>query len=236
VYRTAEVFSMSSPTVDRQRVLEKAALATPAEKAASLLLGLPEHPLNKLARELAHYLWTEDRSNPKPPAATLATEFVRHWLSDEPWNRHDLRGSRATVDEAVANALKLVAERDAAQPDWFTRRTEHLLNAPPRPPQIESVPSVKVPEPEATTPEPEPMKMDPIARVAADLAARAELLIKTDSWLGSLSLHSPEIHTRIIAALSSELLQRGFVSGDFAAKLYNDLRPRAVSAYPERRF
>jgi hypothetical protein len=56
---------------------------------------------------------------------------VRHWPSDAQYNRTDIRGSRSTVDEAVADALKLVAERDAADPSWFVKRTERLLDAPP---------------------------------------------------------------------------------------------------------
>jgi hypothetical protein len=61
----------------------------------------------------------------------MSAQRVKHWMSDAPWNRHDVRGSRTTVDSAVAKAPKLVADLDAADPDWFVRRTEKLLNAPP---------------------------------------------------------------------------------------------------------
>jgi hypothetical protein len=44
------------------------------------------------------------------------------------------------------------------------------------------------------------------------------------------------MRTRIIAALSDELLKAGNVSGDAAARIYNTLRPRAVSRFPERKF
>ena len=69
-----------------------------------------------------------------------------------------------------------------------------------------------------------------------DLAARAALIMATDGWLTKLSMHSPEMRERIIASLSDELLRVGCVSGDFCARTYNALRPRAVSQYPERRF
>lgn len=69
-----------------------------------------------------------------------------------------------------------------------------------------------------------------------DLAARAALVLKTDGWLTRLAEHSFDMHTRIIAGLSDELLRSRFVSGDFCTRLYNTLRPKAVSAYPERKF
>jgi len=117
------VFNLD-PAVGRQRAIKRAKTATPAEKAVAILADVPNHPLNRLAAEVAHWLWSEDKSNPKPPAATLAAQYVRHWLSDEPWNRHDVRGSRLTVDAAVANAFRLVAEQEAMEPGWFVRRAE----------------------------------------------------------------------------------------------------------------
>jgi len=83
--------------------------------------------------------------------------------------------------------------------------------------------------------EPEP-PMTPIQAAGMDLAARAALIMATDGWLTKLSMHSPEIRTRIIAALRDELLKVGCVTGDFCAKLYNNSRPRALSQYPERKF
>jgi hypothetical protein len=76
----------------------------------------------------------------------------------------------------------------------------------------------------------------PIQAAGIDLASRAALILGTDGWLTKLSQHSDEMRTRILAALGDELLRAGAVSGDFAAKLYNASRPRAVSAYPERKF
>ena len=73
------------------------------------------------------------------------------------------------------------------------------------------------------------------ARGNADLAARAALVLRTDGWLSRLAQHSDDMRARIIAALSDEILRVGHVSGDFAAKLYNDFRPRAVSGFPERK-
>jgi hypothetical protein len=84
------------------------------------------------------------------------------------------------------------------------------------------------PAPVSTEPEP---KLDPIVRASMDLAARALLVLRTDSWLSRLAEHSPDVRTKILAALSDELLRTGFVSGDFCARLYNDSRP-----FPPRQF
>jgi hypothetical protein len=73
---------------NRERVIRKATNATSQEKAEVILAELPAHPLNKLARELAEYLWSEDRSNPKPSIGTLTAQYARHWLSRAPYNLH----------------------------------------------------------------------------------------------------------------------------------------------------
>jgi len=73
-------------------------------------------------------------------------------------------------------------------------------------------------------------------RASMDLAARADLVIRTDSWLSRLAEHSPDMRTKILASLSQELLRAGFVNGDFCARLYNDSRPRALSQFPPRQF
>ena len=223
----------------RESAIRKAASATPQEKAVVILSDLPEHPLCKLAAELAQYLWLEDRSSPKPPVERLAANYVRHWLSDEPWNRHDIRGSRATVDAAVASALKLVADLDAADPDWFARRAEQLLDAPPTvaKPVVPSQ-AIQAKDPVETTSIPantEP-ELNPVVRASAELAARAALVLRTDSWLSRLAEHSPEMRTRILGSLSGELLRAGFVNGDFATRLYNENRPRSLSQFPPRQF
>jgi hypothetical protein len=222
---------------DRAKAIRKAANATPAEKAEVILSELPNHPLNKLAAEVVQWLLNEDRSNPKPPATTLAANYVRHWLSDEPWNRWDARGSRVTVDAAVGDALRLVAERDVAEPNWFVRRAEKILDAPPaiaKP--IVSSQATHPQKPVETLPvsdQPEPV-LNPVG--SADMAARSALVLQTDSWLSRLAEHSPDMHTRILASLSDELLRVGFVSGDFCARLYNDSRPRALSQFRPRQF
>jgi hypothetical protein len=105
------------------------------------------------------------------------------------------------------------------------------------------------PGPAATRPEPAPSVTSQSAPVHKDspepearlgpiekAAARAALVLQTDSWLSRLAEHTPEMRARIVAGLSDELLKVGCVSGDFAAKLYNDLRPRAVGKYPPRNF
>jgi hypothetical protein len=66
------------------RAIQEAASATPAEKAEAILSELPEHPLNKLARELEQYLWNEDMSLPKPDFERQVQMRVRHWLSAMP--------------------------------------------------------------------------------------------------------------------------------------------------------
>jgi hypothetical protein len=230
--------SLTWPPADRQRTVERATKATPAEKAEAILSELPSHRLNKLAAELEQWLLNEDRSSPKPPVERMAASRVKHWLSDAPYNRHNLRGNRITVDEAVADALKLVAERDAAEPDWFVRRAERLLDAPPTVAKPEPQPIAEGPS--RTTPVPakqtEPSASNPITRAGADLAASAALLLTTDGWLSRLAEHSPDMRTKILAALSDELLRTGFVSGDFCARLYNESRPRALSQFPPRQF
>jgi hypothetical protein len=232
---------MSDPAGHRERAIQKAANATPQEKAEVILSELPEHPLNKLARELEQYIWNEDRSNPRPSLDLLSKHRVQHWLSDAPYNRHDLRGNRTTVDAAVSNALKLVADLDSADPSWFVSRAEKLLDvpyAPTKPTVVHESPSA---ERVKTSPVPSSVQLDeptlnPIERANIDLAARAALVLQTDSWLSRLAQHSTEMHTRIIAALSDEIIKVGYVSGDVAAKFYNDYRPRALSAFRPRLF
>jgi hypothetical protein len=241
--KTAVVFAppfVPDAVSSRERAIRKATNATLQEKAEVILAELPAHALNKLARELAEYLWSEDRSNPKPSIGTLTAQYARHWLSRAPYNLHDIRGSKETVANAVADVYRLVAERDAAELGWFVRRAERLFDAPPTPPVIPSQP-IQTEDPVQLNhapmnvqPEPEAVQ-DPIARAAANLNARAALVLKTDGWLLRLSQHSSEMHTKIIAALSEELYQTGSVSADFAAKLFNSLRPRALSEFPERR-
>jgi hypothetical protein len=126
-------------------------------------------------------------------------------------------------------------------------RTKESETPAPSMPRIvpPSGPPAKVPAPVQekptfalrSTPEvpvrPEP---SPIQAAGIDLAARAALVLQTDSWLTRLAEHSPDMRVRLVQSLSDELLRAGCVSGDFCARTYNALRPRAVSQYPERRF
>src|SRR5438132_7734394 len=109
---------------DRVKALRKAESATPQQKAEAIIAELPDHPLQKLARESAHYVWEADLSRPKPDLEQMIRWRVRHWLSDAPYNRVDVRSSRVSVDSAVADIYRLVAERDTAEPGWFVRLTE----------------------------------------------------------------------------------------------------------------
>jgi hypothetical protein len=84
-------------------------------------------------------------------------------------------------------------------------------------------------------PETEPA-LDPIVQASANLAARAALVMKSDSGLSRLAEHSPETRTRIEACLIDELLRNGSASGEFLARTYNALRPKGLFAFPERTF
>jgi hypothetical protein len=111
---------------DKARFIEKARNASPAEKALVLLKELPSHPLVKLATESAAYCVAEDKSNPKPSLEVETGYRLKHWLSGNRrnYNGADIRGSFVTVEAAVKDALRLVAEKDAEQPGWFVRLTE----------------------------------------------------------------------------------------------------------------
>jgi len=135
-----------------------------------------------------------------------------------------------------------VDRRDSEDTEWFRR----VLETPPQSKPVEVKPERPTVVPAeakravpvekrgaAVSPEREP-EPDPIVLASAELSARALLVLRTDSWLSRLAEHSPDMHTKIIASLSEELLRVGFVSGDFAARLYNDSRPRALSQFPPR--
>jgi hypothetical protein len=137
-----------------------------------------------------------------------------------------------------------VDRRDLEDAEWFRRvletprQTKSVEVKPERPPVVSAEVKRAVPVEKrsaAVSTESEPT-LNPIERASADLAARAALVLRTDSWLSRLAEHSPDMRTRILAGLSEELLRAGFVNGDFAAKLYNDIRPRALSAFPPRQF
>jgi hypothetical protein len=225
---------------DQARFIRKAENTTPQQRAEVLVAELPDHPLQKLARERAEWLWREDLSNPKPDTDRMVHWTVSGWLARQPYNRHDVRGNTETVANAVNDVYRLLAERDTADPGWFVRRAEKLFDSPVLPP----VKTERAPEPEPLKPavstdirpvseESEPAR-SPISQAGVGLPARAAPILATDGWLTNLAEHSPEMRARIVAGLSDELLRTGVVRGDFAAKLYNELRPRAVGKYPPR--
>lgn len=114
----------------RENALRKAKSAPDSERAAAILTEYPEHPLNKLGVELARYLWQEDKSSRKPDVEQMALWKVQGWLEKRPYNGHDIRGNVETVAAAVADVFRLLAEKDAAEPDWFVKRAEKLFDAP----------------------------------------------------------------------------------------------------------
>jgi len=221
----------------RENALRKAKSAPDSERAAVLLTEFPDHTLNKLAEEMAAWLWQEDRSRPKPDAKQIAQWTVKSWLERRPWNSHDLRGNVETVANAVADVFRLLAEKDAAEPGWFVRRAKEAFDATqlaePKPKPIVSPAPASRPAPH--TREPEPVH-SPVVHPIMSPAERAQLVIQTDSWLSNLSTHSPDMHSRIVAALSDELMRCGVAGSDFCTRLYENLRPRAFSKYPPRSF
>jgi len=217
---------------DRARAIRNAENATPLEKAQTLICELPDHPLNKLARELAAYLWREDQSNPKPNIEQMVRWTVKGWLARQPYNRSDVRGDVQTVSDAVDDLYRLLSERDIAEPGWFVRRAEKLLNS-------QAVLPVKKTEPVA-----EPalqtysasLQKEEVQPLNENLAARVSLVLAADSSLSRLAAHSPEYDSGIRAALRDRLLSRSNCDGSFLAGLYNAMRPRNLSAFPPRTF
>lgn len=149
------------------------------------------------------------------------------------WNRSFPHPT--TEQKWSADIFAEVDRRDLEDAEWFRR----VLETPSQP--VEAKPEPKKPtvvsaetkqadlvekRGAAVSTEPE-SKLDPIVRASMDLAARALLVLQTDSWLSRLAEHSAEMRTKILGAVSAELLRTGFVGGDFCARLYNDSRPRA---------
>jgi hypothetical protein len=52
--------------------------------------------------------------------------WVPHWLSPnrKRFNGHDLRGSKASVEAAVQDALRMVDEKDLAEPGRYVKVAE----------------------------------------------------------------------------------------------------------------
>jgi len=154
---------------------------------------------------------------------------VRHWLSDAPYNRHDFHGNRSTVDEAVAGALKLVAEKEAADPHWFVKRAEAAYDAPPIVRTEKPNVSLKLTSRAVIEPE-----QHPLGFANRNLDATAAIVLSTDSWLSNLTSHSEDMRSRIIVELGNEIRRSGHVDAEFCMRLYNSLRPTALSKYPPR--
>jgi hypothetical protein len=117
----------------RARSREKAENASPLERAQTLLAELPEHALNKLARAVADWLRSEDKSRPKENYDHRLFWILNGWLSRQSYNRSDVHGSTETVAAAVDDVYRLLAERDAADAGWFVRRWEKDNPAPVQP-------------------------------------------------------------------------------------------------------
>lgn len=219
---------------DREGAICRAQTATEAERAGALLTELPEHPLNKLAAELALYIWQEDKSSPRPDAKQIALWTVQGWLEKRPYNRADLRGNVETVANAVGDVYRLLAERDAEDPIWFVRRAERLFDStdvavtqkPTKPPVAE--PAVTVAPLRAPAPEP-----SLAIRTTDD---QVNLILQIDPHLARLAAHAPEYDSGIRAAITRQLQEHGFADGTFLAGLYNASRPKNLSAFPPRTF
>ena len=130
-----------------------------------------------------------------------------------------------------------VCRRFEEDPDWF----EQAVFQSPKP-------LTSLPKPEAPTPAPPPpvkeseshetsTKQHPVADAAIDLRQRAELILASDGWLTRLGEHNDgAMKAKILAALVQQLFAVGFADGIFCARLYNTLRPRGLSQFPERKF
>ncbi|HWY53011.1 MAG TPA: hypothetical protein VNZ03_01005 [Terriglobales bacterium] len=215
---------------NREAAIRRAQNAPDSERAAALLTEYPEHPLNKLAAELARYIWQEDKSSLKPDVEQMAIWKVQGWLEKRPYNRHDIRGSVETVAAAVDDAFRLLAEKDAAKPDWFVRRAEKLFDAeglePTRTPAAE--PAIDLAPLSAPAPVHSPAR-------TPDWPKQVDLILQIDAQhLGRLAAHSPEFDSGIRASLTRQLQEYGFADGTFLRNLYNAMRPLGLSAFPPR--
>ena len=233
----ATMYSPEQVAADRERVVRRAQNASAGERALALL-SEPEHAghkLNVLAKEIAQWLWTEDRAVPRPEPAPEG--IVAGWLRREPYNRWDLRGQ--PVVTVVDDVFRLLAARDAAEPGWFVRRAERLFDAPevPAKPEPTAVPEPQTEKPEPVGEPPEPLQT-PTPCAEADITQRVDLILRVidPNFLGRLAAYSPTYDSAIRAALTSQLLAGGGVDGVWLANLYNPQRPKGVSAFPARTF
>jgi hypothetical protein len=235
----------------REGAIRRAKAAPDSERAFALLAELPDHRLSVLARELAAYLWQQDLSRPRPDAEQIARGIARNWLNRAPHNRADIRGDVETVANAVADVYRLLAERDAAEPDWYLRRAGKLFDAS----------GLDTAKPPAAEPDTSPVSVNPPVYPGQEyfhahnenirdtekrwspetysgisLDAQVNLILQIDPPLARLAAHSPEFDSGIRASLTRQLQAHGFADGTFLRNLYNAMRPRALSAFPPRTF
>jgi hypothetical protein len=214
-------------------------LADPVRRrknAALHVASTTDNPLRDHARKFAHSISYDENNLGTWGSVAERREHTFTGLLWEvlTWNRSF---PHPTTEQKWSDAIFAeVDRRDLEDATWFRR----VLETPRQSKPVEVKPEPKVPtvvsaEAKRVSPESEPT-LNPIERASADLAARAALVLQTDSWLSRLAEHSPDMRTRILASLSDELLRVGFVSGDFCARLYNDSRPRALSQFPPRQF
>jgi hypothetical protein len=220
---------------DRGAALRRAQNAPDSERAAALLTEYPAHPLNKLAAELARYIWQEDKSSPKPDVEQMVLWKVQGWLEKRPYNRADIHGNVETVANAVADVYRLLAERDAEDPIWFVRRAEKLFDTagldPAKPLAVDLAP-LNAPAPQTHESEPS----NPIEQAETGLVQRTNLVLAADPNLSRLAAHAPEYDSGIRAAITRQLQEHGYADGTFLAGLYNASRPKNLSAFPPRTF
>jgi len=172
---------------------------------------------------------------------TITEPFAEYWKTQQATFERAMEFSASFATASPEQRDEMLGERLG----WM--RTNEPTTPAPSIPRIApaSGPPSKVPAPVQekptfalrSTPEvpvrPEP---SPIQAAGIDLAARAALVLQTDSWLTRLAEHSSDMRARLVQSLSDELLRAGCVSGDFCAKLFNSMRPRALSQFPERKF
>jgi hypothetical protein len=221
---------------DRENALRKARSASDAARVAALLSELPNHPLNLLAREVGDWLWREDKSYPKPAVTQTGTWKVHGWLKREPYNRADVHGNVATVANAVDDAYRLLAERDAEDPLWFVRRAEKLFDGGDVAMTQRSIRNLSDVElhVEPSLSAPTPVRPAP---GTTDLAKQVSLILQIDAQhLGRLAAHSHEYNDGIRAAITRQLQACGHCDGVFLANVYNAMRPKGLSAFPPRQF
>jgi hypothetical protein len=229
----ARMLSPEQKAADRERVIRRAEDASDVERAAALLEELPDHPLNKMAREIGDFLVREN-SHAGDSAVQIAAWTIRDWLERQPYNRADLHGSAETVSDAVDDAYRLLDEREANDPAWYIRRMEQCFDNPE--PAVKPEPQLaKAPEPvQRVEAETEP-DFTPVQRAQMDLEQMVNLILGVvdAQWLGRLAQSSPVLDGQIRGAIAEHLTTYGGCDGVFLAQLFNTLRPHS-SAFPQR--